>query len=398
MNLEYRHTLYASYIGYVTQAILVNFAPLLFLTFQSTYNIPFSQITILGTVYFLLQLFVDFLAARYVDRIGYRKCIVIAHVLSALGLIGLPCFPALFPDAFWGLLTAVICYAIGGGILEVLLSLLVEACPTPNKPAAMSLLHSFYCWGHAFVVILSTLFFLFFGIEHWRWLALFWALIPLGNTFFFTKVPIARLTEAGQGIPIANLFKHKLFLISLLLMVCAGASEQAVSQWSSAFAEAGLGVSKTIGDLMGPCLFALLMGVSRLWYSKRNARFRLIPAMMGSAALCIVGYLLTSLSPWAFLNLIGCGICGLAVGIFWPGVLSLTVKTVPLGGTAMFACLAFAGSSGCSAGTMLVGLVANASAERLPLGILAAAVFPCLFLIGLMLYHFLPKKAASQKA
>ena len=397
MNLTYRHTIYASYIGYITQAIIVNFAPLLFLTFQTVYHIPISQITVLVTVYFLVQLLVDLFSIRSIDRIGYRKCIVAAHVLSAIGLISLPYLPILFYNAFWGLLAAVVCYAIGGGLLEVLLSLIVEACPTPNKPAAMSLLHSFYCWGHAFVVILSTLYFLFIGIEHWKWLSLFWALIPLGNAYFYTKVPIAKLTEDGHGMPLANLLKHKLIWVCMLLMVCAGASEQAIAQWSSAFAEAGLGISKTIGDLMGPCLFALLMGVARLWFSKRGAQLRLIPSMMYSSILCVMGYLIASLSPWAFLALVGCGICGLSVGILWPASLSLTVRSLPSGGTPMFAILAFSGSLGCSAGPMLVGLAASESAERLPLGILAATVFPFLSLIGLFLYLFFHKRSCVQK-
>ncbi len=388
MGGNYRHTLVASYTGYITQAIVNNFAPLLFLTFQSSYGLSLSRITLLVTVNFLVQLLTDLVAVRVVDRIGYRPCIVAAHLLCATGILGLALFPQLLGHAYGGLLLAVVCYAIGGGLIEVLISPIVEACPTPNKSAAMSLLHSFYCWGHAFVVVASTAFFAALGIAHWRILAVVWALVPLCNAVFFTRVPIASLTQPGEHMPLKALFRRKLFWLFVLLMVCAGASEQAVSQWSSAFAEAALGVPKMIGDLAGPCLFALLMGAARLWYAKNSAKASLRSYMLGSIVLCLAGYLLTALSPWPALGLLGCGLCGLSVGILWPGVFSLAAGSFPLGGTALFALLALGGDLGCSAGPTLVGLSANAAPERLPVGILTALVFPAVFLAGLLL---LPK-------
>ncbi|MEA5014450.1 MAG: MFS transporter [Candidatus Limiplasma sp.] len=392
MRGNYQHTLVASYIGYITQAIVNNFAPLLFLTFQNSYQLPLSHITSLVTVNFLVQLLTDMAAIRMVDRIGYRPCIVAAHLLSATGILGLALFPALLGNAYAGLLMAVICYAVGGGLLEVLVSPIVEACPTANKSAAMSLLHSFYCWGHAFVVVASTVFFAAVGIAHWRVLAVVWAAIPLGNAVFFTRVPIAALTQPGEGMSLRGLFKERLFWLFLLLMICAGASEQAVSQWSSAFAEAGLRVPKMIGDLAGPCLFALLMGLARLWYARNSERVPLYSYMLGSILLCVAGYLLLALSPWPVLGLVGCGLCGLSVGILWPGVFSLCAGSFPLGGTAMFAILALGGDLGCSAGPTVVGLTANASPERLPIGILTALVFPALFLVGLLLLRNMKKR------
>ena len=269
MRFNYRHTMYASFIGYIVQAIINNFIPLLFLTFQSTYNIPISKITFLVTFNFGIQLLIDLLSAGFVDKIGYKTSIVIAHIASALGLILLTILPEVFNDSFIGLLVAVMIYAIGGGLIEVLISPIVESCPTDNKETAMSLLHSFYCWGHVGVVLLSTIFFAIFGILNWKWLAIFWAIIPISNALFFMKVPVSHLNEDGEsGLKIKELISNKIFWVMVVLMICAGASEQSVSQWASTFAEKGLGVNKTIGDLTGPMFFAIMMGISRVVYSK----------------------------------------------------------------------------------------------------------------------------------
>lgn len=391
-GLSYRHTRYASYLGYITQAIVNNFAPLLFVTFQQSFQIPLSQITTLITANFLIQLAVDLLASKFVDRIGYRPCVVAAHFLSAAGIAGLAVFPSLFASPYGGLFAAMALYAVGGGLLEVLISPIVEACPTENKSAAMSLLHSFYCWGHAGVVILSTVFFSLAGIGSWRILAFLWALAPLCNAFFFSRVPIATLTENGESLSFRRLFSSKLFWIFALLMVCSGASEQALSQWSSAFAESGLSVSKTVGDLAGTCVFALLMGLSRLFYARKSGSISLLPFMVGSGVLCIISYLLAALSPWPVLGLLGCGLCGLSVGILWPGTFSLASAAFPRGGTALFALLALAGDLGCSSGPTVTGLVAEAAQGRLQTGLLVALVFPVLLLVGLVLYSRMKKR------
>lgn len=380
---NYNHTIYACYIGYITQAIVNNFAPLLFLTFQSTYSISIDKITFLVTMNFGVQLIVDFLAAKFVDKIGYRTCVVAAHIFSAIGLAGLAILPSMFGNHYIGLLISIFFYAIGGGLIEVLVSPIVEACPTEKKEAAMSLLHSFYCWGHVLVIISSTLFFMFIGIDHWRILACLWAIIPLINAFYFFNVPIQTLVEEDEGISIRGLFKVKIFWVLLLLMICAGASEQAMSQWASAFAEAGLNVSKTIGDLAGPCSFAILMGCSRVFYSKFSEKIKLKNFMIISGVLCIVSYLIASLATNPIIGLIGCGLCGLSVGVLWPGTFSIASRTLRTGGTAMFAFLALAGDVGCSLGPTVVGTVSGAFQDDLKIGFLVAIIFPVFLILGL---------------
>lgn len=383
-NNDYNKTMYACFVGYIVQAIVNNFAPLLFLTFHSQYGISFSRITMLVTVNFGLQLLVDLLSIGLVDRIGYRVSAVLAQVFAAAGLIFLTILPDVFRDPFYGLLTAVMVYAVGGGLLEVLVSPIVEACPSDNKEKAMSLLHSFYCWGHVAVVLLSTAFFAVAGIEHWKWLALLWALVPVCNAVAFLKVPIAPLIEDGEkGMSVKELAGMKLFWVLMLLMLCAGACEQAVSQWASTFAEKGLRVNKTVGDLAGPMLFAILMGSARAFYGKAGDRINLKHFMYASGALCLGTYFLIALVPNPVIGLIGCGLCGMSVGILWPGTFSIAAASVKRGGTALFALLALAGDLGCSGGPTLVGIVSGAFGDHLQSGILAAVIFPVLLLLGL---------------
>lgn len=380
--------MYACFVGYIVQAIINNFVPLLFLTFEKNYHIPLSQITMLITFNFGVQLVVDFFAAKYVDRIGYRTSIVLAHVCSAAGLIGLAVLPELFPNAIMGLMIAVVIYAVGGGLIEVLISPIMESCPSKHKEKAMSLLHSFYCWGHVGVVLLSTLFFHFFGIENWKILALVWAIIPVVNGIVFCKVPMASLMEEGEtGMTLRELAGNGTFWILMLMMVCSGASEQGVSQWASTFAEKGLQISKTMGDLAGPMFFAILMGASRAFYGKYGDKLDLNRFMVGSSILCVLSYLCISLSPSPLLSLIGCGICGLSVGIMWPGSFSRASQSLPKGGTAMFAMLALAGDVGCGSGPTVVGYVTGLVGEDLKRGILAGVIFPVLLLVGIALLH-----------
>lgn len=385
MKDKYQNTMYACFVGYIVQAIVNNFVPLLFLTFESSYGIPLSQITMLITFNFGIQLLVDLLSAKFVDKIGYRVSIVMAHIFAALGLAGLVVLPDLLSNAFAGLLIAVVTYAIGGGLIEVLISPIMESCPSENKEKAMSLLHSFYCWGHVGVVLLSTLFFWFFGIANWKILALLWVIIPVCNGILFCKVPIAPLIEEGEtGMSLRELCKNRIFWILMLMMMCAGASEQAVSQWASTFAEQGLGVSKTIGDLAGPMSFAILMGSARAFYGKFGDRIDLDKFMQASSLLCIVSYLCISLSPSPLFSLIGCSLCGLSVGIMWPGTFSKASAALRNGGTAMFALLALAGDVGCSGGPTLVGFVTGLASDDLKKGILAGILFPILLIVGIV--------------
>lgn len=384
MKQNYKYTIYASYVGYIVQAIVNNLAPLLFLTFQRQYDISIDLIGLLITINFGVQLVVDMLAAKYVDRIGYRTAIVAAHVFSAAGLIGMGFLPDLLPVPYVGLVLSICCYAVGGGLIEVLISPIVEACPTEDKSGNMSLLHSFYCWGHVAVVLLSTLFFRLIGIEYWKILTVLWAIVPIANAILFTKVPIRTLVEDGQEIPVKEMFSMKIFWVFIVMMVAAGASEQAMSQWASAFAEMGLKVSKTMGDLLGPCMFAVLMGCSRAFYGKFSDKINLKSFITASAVMCIFSYLLAILSPNPVVSLAGCGLTGLSVGIMWPGTFSLAAEKCPQGGTAMFAFFALAGDLGCSSGPGLVGLVSGLFGDQLKIGLLAAIVFPVLLILAIL--------------
>ena len=392
---NYQLTIYACFIGYIVQAIVNNFAPLLFVTFSTTYQIPLSKITMLVTINFGLQLLVDLLSAGFIDKIGYKASVLLAHVLAAVGILALAVLPDALPDPFVGILIAIMIYAIGGGLLEVLVSPIVESCPTDNKETAMSLLHSFYCWGHVGVVLFSTIFFKVCGIENWKILAILWMLVPIANSFLLLKAPIAPLMEEGEkGMSMLELCKQKLFWVLLIMMVCAGASEQAVSQWASTFAEKGLGVDKTIGDLAGPMTFAILMGSARAFYGKYGEKLDLDKFMIGSSILCVISYLLISLSPSPVLSLVGCGICGLSVGIMWPGSFSKAAAGLKRGGTAMFALLALGGDLGCSGGPTLVGLISGAAGDNLKIGVLAAVGFPIILIVSVLLC----KKMTAVKA
>ncbi len=384
MDNGYRRTLRACYTGYIVQAVVNNFAPLLFVTFHTTYQIPMSSITLLITLNFLLQLGVDVLSAAFVDRIGYRSAMLLAHGAAACGLAGLAVLPELLPAPFVGLLLSVAVYALGGGLLEVLLSPIVEALPTENKEKTMSLLHSFYCWGVVAVVLVSTAFFALFGVENWKIMALIWALLPLCNLFVFRAVPLCSLNQAAEeGIPFRRLVGMPMFWLLLVLMACAGASEQSVSQWASTFAEQGLGVDKLVGDLAGPMLFAVCMGLARLLYGLWGERMNLNRAMAASTLLCVASYGVISLPPQPALSLIGCGVCGFSVGVLWPGTFSIAAAALRGGGTALFAFLALAGDLGCSLGPTFAGLVASRMGNDLKLGILSAVIFPLLLLVGL---------------
>ena len=383
MKYSYDCTMRACFTGYIVQAIVNNFVPLLFLTFQRTYHIPLQQITLLVTFNFGIQLLTDLLSVAFVDRMGYQASMVLAHILSALGLICLTVLPERMGHPFAGILISVIVYAVGGGLLEVLVSPVVEACPSTHKEKAMSMLHSFYCWGHVGVVLFSSIFFKLAGIENWKLLAVLWAVIPILNALVFTRVPIAPvLPEGEEGMTIGTLFQNRTFWLLFVMMICAGASEQSVSQWASLFAEKGLGISKTAGDLAGPMAFAVLMGASRAFYGNYGEKINLDRFMAVSSVLCILSYLCLVFMPVPVLSLAGCALCGLSVGIMWPGTFSRASKALPAGGTALFALLALGGDIGCSGGPSLVGMVSGMCKGNLKIGILAALIFPVLLLTG----------------
>ena len=382
---NYKKTLISCYLGFITQAISANFAPLLFLTFKDAYEIPLEVIALIPMVFYLTQLLVDLVAVKFADIIGYRTCVVASQVVSAVGLILMAFLPELLPNPFVGIIISVILYAIGSGLIEVLLSPIVEASPFENKAGVMSLLHSFYCWGAVGVILGSTLFFAIFGTVHWQILTLIWAVVPLLNTINFISCPIERLVADGEGLRIGQLLRLPLFLLMIMLMICVGASEATMTQWASAFTESALGVSKTIGDLVGPCLFAVLMGISRVFYGKKSEKLDLTKVMIGCGSLCVICYLLAALSSISIIGLIGCALCGLSVGIMWPGTISISSQKCPKGGTAMFAFLALAGDLGAAVGPAMVGRIADAAGGNLKTGLLFATVFPAIMILGLII-------------
>ncbi len=382
---DYQKTKTACYLGFVTQAIAANFAPLLFLKFHKDYGISLGNIALISTCFFFTQLLVDLFCAKFVDRIGYRVCIVTSEICSAAGLIGLAFLPGLMPDAFAGILISVVIYAVGSGLIEVLCSPIVEACPFENKEATMSLLHSFYCWGSVGTILISTLFLSIFGMNSWKWLAVLWAVIPAVNIYNFATCPIVPIVSEGQGMGIRKLGRSPVFWIAVCLMICSGASELAMAQWASAYAEAALGLSKAVGDLAGPCMFAVTMGICRVIYGKYGDKMDLRKFMTGSGILCMICYLIVSFSPSPAAGLAGCILCGFSVGIMWPGTLSLSSKRFPLGGTAMFALLAMAGDMGGSLGPAIVGRVAQASGDSISAGMRAGLIFPAVLVIMLFL-------------
>lgn len=399
MKFTYKHTLTACYAGYITQAIVNNLPPLLFLTFHNQFGISLEKIAVLISANFVMQIIVDILSSKIVSKIGVRNSMLVAHICAAIGFACMGVFPFVLPDPFAGLLLAAAFNSVGGGLTEVLVSPIVESLPGDEKASAMSLLHSFYCWGQVAVVLLSTLFFVVCGIDNWRILTALWAIIPFINTFLFAKVPLCPFVEEGETeIPLRKLFGSRIFLLLCVLMISAGASELAASQWASLFAEAGLKVTKTMGDLLGLCMFAVLMGTARLLYGIFGARIKLISAITASSVLCIISYAIMVFSPFPVLSLAGCALCGLSVGIMWPGVFSLSAEKYKTGGTKMFAILALAGDIGCSSGPGLVGVFVNMAENGVKLlpaadpassglktGLLFAAVFPLIMIVGMKL-------------
>ncbi|MBQ7888571.1 MAG: MFS transporter [Erysipelotrichaceae bacterium] len=384
---NYKKTLTACYLGFVTQAISANYVPLLFITFRNTYGITLEKIAMIPMVFYLTQLFVDIAATKFADKIGYRICVAVSQVLSAAGLMLMAFLPDLLSEPFAGIIISVVLYAIGSGLIEVLVSPIVEACPFENKDGVMSLLHSFYCWGAMAVILGSTAFFTLFGVSSWKKLTMIWALIPLVNTFNFISCPIERLTQDGRQMGVRNLLKTPVFWMMIVLMICSGASEAAMAQWASAFTESALGVSKTVGDLTGPCMFAMFMGISRVLYGKFSEKLDLGKVMLICSAMCVGCYLIASLSSRPIFALAGCALCGLSVGIMWPGSISISSQNCPNGGTAMFAFLALAGDLGATVSPTVVGSISNAAKGNLKIGLLSAAVFPVILLICLMILN-----------
>lgn len=398
-EINYSGTLRASFIGYIVQAIVNNFLPLLFIILQDTYHVSLRDITLLVTINFVVQLVTDLAAVSFVDKIGYKKSAIIAHIFAGIGLISLSILPSVFENPFIGMVIPVVIYAIGGGLLEVLISPIVEATPTKNKEKTMSLLHSFYCFGHVAVVLLTSIFFAIFGTKNWQVLAIVFAFVPILNMFYFMKVPIKKLNEDNtKEVKVKELLGKKVFWVFVILMVASGASEQSVSQWASKFVQDELGLNKVYGDLLGPMLFAITMGISRVFYGKYGEKIKLEKFMYLSAILTVISYLMISIIPSPIIGLIGFSLCGLSVGIMWPGAFSIASKEIVGAGTSMFAFLALAGDLGASAGPTLVGLVASSFNDNLKIGVLVAIIFPITVILCLILKNRMVNKEIQIQA
>jgi len=388
-NINYKSTLHACYLGYITQAIIVNLPPLLFVVFKDKFGLSYTLLGSLVVVIFITQLIVDALSIKFVDKIGHRVSVVAAHLFACAGMIALAFLPRIMPQPYIGLVISSMLFSAGGGLIEVLVSPIVESLPGEAKASSMSLLHSFYSWGQVLVIILSTIALLLVGQDLWFLLPLLWAVLPFVTLFKFTRAPLIPPQEENERTPLKTLMTSKIFLIALVLMVCSGAAEQSMGQWASLFAERGLGISKTIGDLFGPCLFAVMMGIIRTLYGMKGQKINIQKTLMICSFLCILSFAVASLSPVPAISLLGCSLCGLSVSLMWPGTLSLTAGGYPSGGIAMFALLALGGDLGCAFGPWLTGIVADSS--DLNTGLLTGMIFPAVMLIGLFILRSLLK-------
>ena len=387
-KFTYDDTLKCCFLAYISSAIINNFTPLLFVIFHDSLGISVSKLGILIVLNFGVQMVVDLLGAQYADKLGYRKMVTLALFMGALGLSAMAILPFLMP-AYAGLLCSVVLYAIGSGLLEVVLSPIVEALPTERKESAMTLLHSFYCWGQMLCVLIATGFFVLFGTHNWRYLSLLLATVPFVTMLLFIRMPLCTLGngESHSG-SVIKLFANKLFVLFFIIMLCSGASELAMSQWASYFAEEGLKVSKTVGDLLGPCFFAITMGIARVFYSKMAHKLKLARFIVVCSVVCIMSYLVASLCDNPILGLGACGICGFSVGIMWPGTLSLAAVSMPAKSTAMFAMLAVGGDIGCSLGPELVAVGSSLFAihgSAIKAGLLCAIVFPLVLILSILM-------------
>ena len=402
MRPTYRTTKLACYGAIIAQAIQNNLPALLFVVFQQQYGISYEMLGRLILMNFVTQLCVDMISIKLAEKLGYRACLIGGQCCIVLGLILLSVLPSVMPP-YIGLSIAVILMAVGGGLAEVLVSPTIEAMPGDEKAAAMSMLHSFYCWGQVATVLGSTLLLFGIGRSAWQVLPLCWVIVPACSALLFVRAPFAPVVGGeGGGMKLGTLLRTPAFLVAMLIMVCAGASELVMSQWASTFAEKALGVSKVIGDLAGPCMFAVLMGLGRMIYGRMGSRLPLKQCLMGCGLLCVACYLTAALSGNPVAALAGCAVCGFSVSIMWPGALSMSAARFPTAGTALFAILAVMGDLGCSVGPWLAGLVsdgaqavpqltqfaaqAGLTAEQLGLkaGLLLGTVFPVTLFVSTM--------------
>ncbi len=393
MTKNYNYTRVCCYIGYFVQAIINNFLPLLFVTFNTDYGISYERLGTLIVINFCTQIAVDIVSVKIIDKIGYKNTVLLAHILAAAGLTLLAILPRAMDNTFLAIIISILCYAFGSGLIEVIISPIIEYLPSDAKAASMSLLHSFYCWGQLATVLLTTVLFLVMGIKNWSYISLIWAVVPLINLFLFIKAPIVVPESEKEHKRNKDIFKKSDFYIMLVVMLCAGASELAVSQWASAFAETALHLNKAAGDLAGPCAFALFMGTGRVIYGVIGHKLNIKWAMLICSVLCFASYIVIALCPSAMVSLIFCAVCGFSVSVMWPGTLSMSAASFVTGGALMFGLLAAFGDLGCSVGPWLTGIVADSHGLRT--GFLMSAVFPLIMI--LVIIYLIKKDCIAKK-
>lgn len=389
----YKSTKLACYTGYIVQAVICNLAPLLFVIFSEKFQISLEKLALLITINFATQMLVDITSVKYVDIVGYRAIAVTSQGLAFIGLSSMAILPNILPNPYYGISLSIILCAIGSGLTEVIISPIVESIPGEKKTSEMALLHSFYCWGQVLTVLITTPLLLLLGDNYWYIVPALWAVIPLLNSIKFLRVPLTKTLSKEERTPLKELFFSKQFITSIIIMICAGASELAMSQWSSYFAETGLKVSKVMGDLLGPCLFAILMGLGRTIFGFNGERVNIKIILSLCAGLCIICYIGTSLINSPIISLLLCALTGLGVSVMWPGTFSLTAKIFPKGGGSMFGVLAFAGDTGCTLGPWFVSFMTIAArtgatdGEALKVGLGFGAIFPIIMIVSLLLLN-----------
>lgn len=374
MKSKYTVTKITCYIGYVVQAVINNFLPILFIVFQDIYGLGYEKLARLIAVNFITQIITDFLTPKIVNKIGYRKAIILCQAAATTGLLMLGILPRFVSNVYPVIIFSIIVYAFGSGLIEVLFSPVIEHLPIDNKSGNMSLLHSFYCWGQAFTIIVTTALVSFFGYKGWANIPLVWAVLPFIDMLLFIKAPIVEPKEDEKEQGFKELFKNRKFKLYMLMMLCAGASEIAMAEWASMFAQQSLGVSKVIGDLTGPCLFAIFMGLGRIWYAAVSNKISFTKAIIVLNSICAVCYLGVAFCKISVLALVFCAVCGFTVSISWPGIYSLGAETFPKGNAVMYSTFALCGDMGCCLGPWVLGFVAEFFG--LNAGFAVATVFP----------------------
>ncbi|MCQ2477954.1 MAG: MFS transporter [Clostridia bacterium] len=378
MNLK--QTKLACYIGYIVQAIINNFLPILFIVFQTNLDLTYEQLGRIVFINFFTQLLSDAVTPSVVKRIGYKGCAVLCHIFVTTGLIMLTVLTGIMSNTYLALIISVVVYAFGSGMIEVVISPIMELLPTENKAKNMAFLHSFYCWGQTFTVAVTTFMVLLLGYGNWRFIPLVWAIVPLFNTVLFLKVTVIEPNEVKGSFSNRN-FLSKEFICFIIFMICAGASEISMASFASVFAQNALGVSKLTGDLLGPCSFAVCMGIGRVLYGAFSDKISIKKALILNNILCVICYLTVAFTNINFLSLVFCALCGFSVSLLWPGTYSLAAKRFGGGNTVMFSIFALCGDIGCSAGPWLLGYIADVSGS-LKKGFAVCTVFPLVMILA----------------